>query len=190
MTYFEGECDDDDELAYGSGPTPVAALHDLATKLHQRIPEKPRETAENVRQVRQTGRILTRAPRKRSGGHRAMTKLVTQKVDLTPDFVEVDLTELQNEGVLLAANERFFWPLGLALTWMSDGGQAHDLHVRQWTWPDGHREAIGIDRNDTAITDRRKRFKDWVRARIQKLPEAERGLASIVTSGVDTPWVE
>jgi hypothetical protein len=34
-----------------------------------------------------------------------------------PMFRKVDLTELMAEGVLLAANERFFWPLGLALTW-------------------------------------------------------------------------
>ena len=27
-----------------------------------------------------------------------------------PKFVTVDLTEMQDEGVLMAANERFFWP--------------------------------------------------------------------------------
>jgi len=37
--------------------------------------------------------------------------------DSNPKMVKVDLTELQDEGILFHANEQFFWPLGLALTW-------------------------------------------------------------------------
>ena len=84
-----------------------------------------------------------------------------------PRFVPVDLTMLQDEGVLMAANEAFFWPLGFALTWSydSDTGQASDLHVRQWEFDDGHLERIDLDPGDPVGAERRGRFQSWRGAR-------------------------
>lgn len=67
---------------------------------------------------------------------------------MSPRQGKVDLTELMNDGVLMAANERFFWPLGLALTWSIDRDLpveeqvAFDLHVTEWVFDDGHHEGI------------------------------------------------
>jgi len=93
-----------------------------------------------------------------------------------PKFVPVDLTEMQDEGILLAANERFFWKLGLALTWDhdTDTGKASNLHIRQWEYEDGHRETIESDESDPVYTERRTRFVKWVNARLKLLPEDER----------------
>jgi len=96
-----------------------------------------------------------------------------------PTFVPVDLTELMNEGVLMAANERFFWPFGLALTWtVSDAGYVSDLHVREWEFEDGHRESIALEPDDVVGQERRDRFDEWARERIERLPEGEQGRAT------------
>jgi hypothetical protein len=109
-----------------------------------------------------------------------------------PKFVPVDLTEMMDEGVLMAANERFFWPLGLALTWdVPDGsaakeaagepvGPATNLHVREWQWKDGHHE--GIEAADPVVDGRRARFEKWWLARITSMPAAERRRAVIAAS--------
>jgi len=91
-----------------------------------------------------------------------------------PRFVPANLTELMNDGVLMAANERFFWPLGLALSWMydPDTGEASSLEVRQWEYQDGHREAIEVDENDAVAEDRRIRFAQWIEERASAMPIA------------------
>jgi len=93
-----------------------------------------------------------------------------------PKFVPVDLTEMQDEGILLAANERFFWKLGLALTWDHDKetGKAGNLHIRQWEFEDGHRETIASNESDPVYAERRTRFGNWVAARVKLLPNDER----------------
>lgn len=90
----------------------------------------------------------------------------------SPTFEIVDLTELQDAGVLMAANERFFWPLGLALTWDQDKetGTASNLHVREWRWEDGHHEAIELGVSDEIGTERRARFKEWLAERLLTMP--------------------
>lgn len=94
----------------------------------------------------------------------------------TPMFRRVDLTELMSEGVLLAANERFFWPLGLALAWSVDNSLppdqrvATDLHIRQWEFEDGHHESIGSDEDDPVYADRRARWQEWFVARGRAFP--------------------
>ena len=81
----------------------------------------------------------------------------------SPVFVPVDLTELQDAGVLMAANEAFFWPLGLALTWTHhDDGSASDLHIREWRFDDGHHESIALDSEDEIGGVRREAFAKWV----------------------------
>lgn len=89
-----------------------------------------------------------------------------------PTFVPVDLTALQDSGVLMAANERFFWPLGLALAWdhHKESGVASNLHVREWAFGDGHVEAIGLDPNDQLGDLRRVAFTEWVDARCLRIP--------------------
>lgn len=84
-----------------------------------------------------------------------------------PKFVPVNLTEFQDEGVLLAANEAFFWPLGLALTWShdTDTNEASGLHVREWVFADGHVETIGSDESAPVYAERRRRFAAWRAAR-------------------------
>lgn len=92
-----------------------------------------------------------------------------------PRFQPFSLTELQDEGVLLAANEAFFWPIGLALTWSHDKetGEASDLHVRQWVYEDGHVESIVLS-DDELEAERHRRYAAWRSARIERMPEEER----------------
>lgn len=98
-----------------------------------------------------------------------------------PKFVPVDLTELADGGVLYHANELFFWPLGLALTWTRDGdgtgpgtGPCEDLHVRQWEYPDGHRESIAdLNQEDGVKESRDRGFFKWMIARVRLLPVDE-----------------
>ena len=111
-----------------------------------------------------------------------------------PKFVPVDLTEMMDEGVLMAANERFFWPLGLALTWdVPDGsaakeaagestGPASNLHIREWQFEDEHHEGIEMDPLHPMVVDRRARFEKWWLARIASMPAAERRRAVIAAS--------
>jgi hypothetical protein len=90
-----------------------------------------------------------------------------------PVFREVDLTGLMDHGVLMAANERFFWPLGLALTWDFDRetGVASGLHVREWVYADGHHESIELSPDDEVGAQRREAFAAWASERIASLPE-------------------
>lgn len=106
-----------------------------------------------------------------------------------PRFVPVDLTMLQNEGVLMAVNERVLWPLGLALTWDHDEatGSATNLHVREWRYEDGHHEAIELEDVDAVADERRSRFAGWVGDRALTMPEAEREGAWIVRDWPDIP---
>lgn len=108
-----------------------------------------------------------------------------------PRFQPVDLSELMLAGVLMAANERFFWPLGLALTWTWDpeNEKASDLHVRQWVYPDGHHEAIDLDPDDELATERRTRFDAWALARLETFPIAEEQAKFVLAVG-RLPWVE
>lgn len=103
----------------------------------------------------------------------------------TPTFRVVDLTELMEAGVLMAANERFFWPLGLALAWSvpegaagrlaagEPAGEATDLHVRQWVYEDGHHEGIEVASDDQVATERRLAFGGWLASRVALMPDAE-----------------
>jgi hypothetical protein len=91
---------------------------------------------------------------------------------VAPSFVRVDLTELQDEGVLMAANTWFFWPLGLALTWDHEDGTASNLHVREWTHEPGRGETIGLAADDPTGIERRARFDAWIDKRLaDMLPE-------------------
>ena len=100
---------------------------------------------------------------------------LTEAIMLDPKFVEVDLTDLVLNGVMMAANEQFFWPLGLALTWTKDDEAMTELHIRQWDYgdPDYH-ETITLQVNDQIGPARRVQFQEWINARIQTLPEDER----------------
>ena len=92
-----------------------------------------------------------------------------------PKFQPVDLTELQDAGVLMMVNEKILWPLGLALTWDhdKDTGKASNLHVRQWVFEDGHVEAIGADYNDPVFEQRRAAYSTWLNERLSKMPIVE-----------------
>lgn len=98
-------------------------------------------------------------------------------------FRPVNLTELADEGVLMAANEGFFWPLGLALTWTrDDDGAASDLHVP------GTRERIDTDEDETAL-ERRTRFAAWFEQRLSEMlpeeaAEARRRVSPVAPSDV------
>jgi len=101
---------------------------------------------------------------------------------MKPAVIEVDLTRLWHNGVLMAANERFFWPLGLALTWEveDESGDAVRLHVTQWDFGDGHHETIELGEADMIGIDRRGSFAAWLSDRRGRLPEGERaGLDAI-----------
>lgn len=110
---------------------------------------------------------------------------------MKPTFVPVDLTELMTAGVLMAANERFFWPFGLALTWNydKDTGIATDLHVREWRYPDDHHESIGLEPEDETAEERRRQFADWARKRLVSMPPGERMLAQALLPTPSTPEV-
>ena len=94
-------------------------------------------------------------------------------------FEPVEMQEMLDEGVLMAANEAFFWPLGLALTWtVEDGRYEGDLHIRQWTVDDGWvRERIELGPDDEVGVARRARFMGWLDARIEGMVPEERSLA-------------
>ena len=90
--------------------------------------------------------------------------------DHSADFVTVDLTKLMDEGVLMAANEAFFWPLGLALTWnRDDNGFASNLHIREWEFEDGHIEPIELLPDDPVVDDRRAHYATWLANRKQRM---------------------
>lgn len=101
-----------------------------------------------------------------------------------PTFEPVDMQHLKDEGVLLAANERFFWPLGLSLVWYGVGkdGETYDggLHIREWDYGDGHVERIELAADDPVGVDRRARFEAWVADRLDRMPEDERPPMSIL----------
>lgn len=102
-----------------------------------------------------------------------------------PAFQPVDLTELMTAGVLLRANESFFWPLGLALTWTWDdaAGVASNLHVREWVYPDGHVESIGKDMSDPIYDERQARWQEWATTRVLRFrDDDERERAMMVGS--------
>lgn len=94
-----------------------------------------------------------------------------------PIFHRLPLTDLVDAGVLAIANRRFFWPLGLALTWVSEDGQASDLHIRQWSFEDGHIETIEDDESDGVMARRIAAFEEWRTARLARMPAEERVLA-------------
>lgn len=90
-------------------------------------------------------------------------------------FEPIELKELQDSGVLMVANEQFFWPLGLALTWSIDPEtkEVSGLHVRQWTFGDGHRETIAGD-GAPIESLRHEAFAAWCLRRIDALLGDER----------------
>ena len=93
----------------------------------------------------------------------------------------VDLTSLMNAGVLMAANEAFFWPLGLALTWIysHETGVASGLYISQWVYPDGHHESIELEPDDEIGDERRRRFADWLNDRLASMPTDEARAAAV-----------
>jgi len=90
-------------------------------------------------------------------------------------FVEVPIPDLVENGVLLGANEAFFWPLGLALAWVRDleTGELSGLQVREWQYEDGHHEII-VDDHDAISEERHRRFTGWLSERRKSLPGSER----------------
>lgn len=88
-----------------------------------------------------------------------------------PTFEPVDLTELQNFGVLMAANELVFWPLGLALTWDHDKatGVASNLHIREWST----HESIELGPDDQIGIERRRQFAIWAAKRLALVQQAD-----------------
>lgn len=106
------------------------------------------------------------------------TPIIEEPMNFEPEvprFVPIDETAILNAGILMAANERFFWPLGMALTVDRDPvtGEAKHLHVRQNEWSDGHREIISQS-DDQLMRERRAAFLQFVQRRITKMPPDER----------------
>lgn len=89
-----------------------------------------------------------------------------------PKMTEVELTSLWLTGVLMAANERFFWPYGLALSWEVEGSkvQPGTLRVVEWHNEDNHIESIGTYADDAIAKSRREAFRAWALARIAQMP--------------------
>lgn len=78
----------------------------------------------------------------------------------------------------MAANERFFWPLGLALTWtLHPDGSMDDLRVTEWDYGDGHVETIDLEPGDAAGVARRQAFAAWARRRLGAMEPDERSRA-------------
>jgi rRNA maturation protein Nop10 len=95
--------------------------------------------------------------------------------DAEPIFIETSLDGLACAGVLLAANERFFWPLGLALAWTKgDDDKISGLHIRTWYWPSDpeHVEAIATE-EDEHIRERHAAFAYFVRGQMESMPITE-----------------
>lgn len=109
----------------------------------------------------------------------------------TPKFTPIELTELMANGVLMAANERFFWPFGLALTWDYDAetGAASNLHVREWVYPDGHHESIGLEPHDEIAKERRQQFSVWAQKRLVTMSVEESALAVALLITPPTPVI-
>lgn len=94
----------------------------------------------------------------------------------TPDLkmVPVDLTELQDAGVLSFVNVAVLWPLGLALTWVhAPNGQASALHIRQWNFSPGELETIGWDPDDPVRASRVTAFRAWLTERLSQMKPEE-----------------
>lgn len=101
-----------------------------------------------------------------------------------PVFKPMDLKELMTNGVLTMANEQFFWPLGLALTWTfsDETGKASELHIRQWEYEDGHHEIITVP--EAEMPGRRALFIQWLETRLTTLPKDERAMAQTILKEV------
>ena len=112
-----------------------------------------------------------------------------------PTFEPVDMQHLMDEGVLMAANEAFFWPLGLALTWtVAEGQYRGGLHIRRWVWEDGHRESIELAVDDEVGIERRERFAAYLSAIAASFPTDERPRVQLVSLGIVKeplhPWAK
>lgn len=103
---------------------------------------------------------------------------MTQAAD-PKSFEDVDLRDFVENGILMAANEAFFWPLGLALTFRlsEDHTRFTDLHVREWVFEDGHHESIAVDPHDELVLQRREAFENWLNERLASMPEKEAEIA-------------
>lgn len=86
-------------------------------------------------------------------------------------FVPVDMQEMMEEGVLLAVNERFFWPMGLALAWTVEDEEYQDaLHIREWrTDGEWNGKRIAASDEDAVVIDRRERFTMWLAGRLGRM---------------------
>lgn len=106
-----------------------------------------------------------------------------------PTFVAVDLREFLESGLLYAVNERLLWPLGLALTVNAEeDGTIHELHVRQWEYPDGHHECIEDDPSDGIRATRYAALEEWLRDRLSSMTiTAERDAAAAVFADLLVP---
>jgi hypothetical protein len=101
------------------------------------------------------------------------------KVD--PRFVVVsDLTPFQQGGLLWAVNQYVLWPLGLALSIVFDADTntaKGPIELREWQWPDGHRETIEDDSQQPDF-DRWLAFCATVEERLATMPTSEREAAA------------
>lgn len=98
---------------------------------------------------------------------------------MSDNFTPVDMKEMMDEGVLMAANEEFFWKYGLALTWtVEDGEYVGSLHIREWTDLDGwNRETIALAPDDEVGNQRRERWLRWKQQRLSAMKPGEGGRA-------------
>lgn len=97
-------------------------------------------------------------------------------------FMAMDMQELMDEGVLMAANEMFFWPLGMALTWTvlkvtKSGEETYGgaLHVREWLDEKGEwtGETIELAADDPVGIERARRFEAWLERRQGKMKKED-----------------
>ena len=72
----------------------------------------------------------------------------------------------------------------------SETGDAKQLHVREWDFPDGEKERIIWEPGDPLMTQRTTAFHDWIRNRLTSMKETERSVALSQLAGGDTDdWV-
>jgi hypothetical protein len=92
-----------------------------------------------------------------------------------PKFGPVSLTEMMNAGVLANVNETRLWPLGLALMWDYDPktGEAANLRIVEYRFPDGHHEAIEEAPDDPVMAERHDAYRRYVIARTDTMPRGE-----------------
>lgn len=131
--------------------------------------------------------------RLRGREHYALVELEPAPTTDVEKFVPFPMERFLAEKALWAANYFVLWPLGLALTASAqvvDGFvvKVNDIHVREWTVPEGKR-AETINQSGRENKEDYETFLAFVRERLLRMSAEERVIAmtKLANHGIASP---